>query len=273
MTRLSAEFDRLFAVEGGALADAAGRTRALVLEVVQPAGWDALAPAWQGVQSELDLPAPAIAVSGTDGLQLWFSLEAAVDAAQGHAFLAALRERFLPDVAPARVRLYPDPAQPGRRAAPVPALQVNCTDWSAFVAADLAVMFTDTPWLDIPPGDEGQAALLRPLQSTRASEFEAALARLRERASRADAPASVPVPPGAPVSARAQPVPAAPTAEAVSETADDESTHPAIPASVTAAVFATTAEDDPRRFLMRVMNDERVDMAHRIEAAKALLGR
>ena len=134
MDPLDTELDRLFAVAPGAspmtLADAAGRTRALVLEVVQPTGWDALAPLWQGVQAELDLPAPAIAVSGTDGLQLWFSLELAVEPAQGHAFLDALRARFLPDLPAARVRLLPDPAQPGRHPAMVPALQVNCTDWS-----------------------------------------------------------------------------------------------------------------------------------------------
>ena len=270
MTRLNAEFDRLYAVPDGAspaaLADAAGRVRALVLEVVQPAGWEALAPAWQGAQAELDLPAPAIAVSGTDGLQLWFSLESAIDAPQGHVFLDALRERFLPDVPPARVRLLPDPAQPGRHAAPVPALQVNCTDWSAFVAPDLAVMFTDTPWLDIAPGDEGQAALLRPLRSVKPAELDAALARLRAGASRAGAPAAATVS----ASERAKPAPAA---VAIDPTPDDESTHPAIDPAITAAVLAATTEDDPRRFLLRVMNDERVEMALRIEAAKALLQR
>ncbi|MBW8758401.1 MAG: hypothetical protein JF586_12385 [Burkholderiales bacterium] len=252
MDNLDTELDRLFAVAPGAspmtLADAAGRTRALVLEVAQPTGWDALAPLWQGVQSELDLPATAIAVSGTDGLQLWFSLESPVDPTQGHAFLDALRARFLADVPPGRVRLLPDPAQPGRTPAMVPALQVNCTDWSAWVAPELAVMFTDTPWLDIEPVDDGQAALLRPLRSIKPAEFDAALARLREPASRADAdaPASPPTLPG-----ERAPAP--------------------LSAAVTSASPAASREDDPRRFLLRVMNDERIDMALRIEAAKALL--
>jgi hypothetical protein len=260
MDLLATELDRLFAVAPGAspisLLDAAGRTRALVLEVVQPMGWAALLPAWQGAQAELDLPAPAIAVSGTDGLQLWFSLESAVDAAQGHAFLEALRARFLPDVPPARVRLLPDAAQSGRHAAPVPALQVNCVDWSAFVAPDLAVMFSDTPWLDIEPGADGQAALLRPLRSIGPAQFDAALARLREDASSARAGA-----PPVPDLAASDPPP------------DDERTHPnlAAAAAATAALSATSADVDPRRFLLRVMNDERVEMALRIEAAKALL--
>ena len=268
MTSLSAEFDRLFAVAPGSLVDAQGHTRALVLEVVQPTGWDALAPVWQAVQAELDLPAPAIAVSGTDGLQLWFSLESAVDATQGHAFLEALRERLLPEQSPARVRLLPDPAQPGRHVAPVPALQVNCTDWSAFVAADLAVMFSDTPWLDIEPGADGQATLLRPLRSIKPGELDAALARLRTQASRTGGPA--------PAGERAQPAPVASAVDAavvVAPTPDDESTHPSMAPAIAAAVLATTPDDDPRRFLLRVMNDERIDMALRIEAAKALLQR
>jgi len=268
MDPLDTELDRLFAVAPGAspmtLADAAGRTRALVLEVAQPTGWDALAPLWQGVQADLDLPAPAIAVSGTDGLQLWFSLESPVDPAQGHAFLDALRARFLPAVPLARVRLLPDPAQPGRSPAMVPALQVNCTDWSAWVAPELAVMFTDTPWLDIEPVDDGQAALLRPLRPIKPAEFDAALARLREPASRAD------VPSGDPARAAAGASIAGPAGERAPGPLAEQAKTP------TAALAATTAsptEDGPRGFLLRVMHDERIDMALRIEAAKALLGR
>ena len=54
----------------------------MVLELTGPADWDVLSAVWRGVQADLELPAPAIAVSGTDGLQLWFSLEAPVPAAQ-----------------------------------------------------------------------------------------------------------------------------------------------------------------------------------------------
>lgn len=279
MDPLDTELDRLFAVAPGAspmsLADAAGRTRALVLEVVQPTGWDALAPLWQGVQAELDLPAPAIAVSGTDGLQLWFSTESVVEPAQGHAFLDALRTRFLPDVPPSRVRLLPDPAQPGRRPAMVPALQVNCTDWSAWVAPELAVMFTDTPWLDIEPVDDGQAALLRPVRSIKPADFDAALARLREPAPRAEAPASAGMGALAGASALAGAVPGgsavlgAPMAAKPVAPVDHA---PASPSVAPAVATGTPASDDaPRRFLLRVMNDERMDMAMRIEAAKALL--
>ena len=243
MNRLDAELDRLylgglvFATQDAqtvSLVDARGRVRALVLEVVQPAGWDALSRVWQGVQAELELPEPAIAVSGTDGLQLWFSLETSVDAARAHAFLAALRERFLADVPAQRVRLYPDAGTPARHAALVPAPQGEPGNWSAFVSADLAAVFSDTPWLDVEPGEEGQAALLRGLRSIKPAAFDAVLAAPLPQGEAAPAPGPAPAP--------------APGREPESATASD-----------------------PRAFLLRVMNDERVEMALRIEAAKALL--
>ena len=244
MNRLQTEMNRLYL--GGlvfaqadaqdlSLVDARGRVRALVLELAQPTGWDALSEVWHGVQMELELPAPGIAVSGRDGLQLWFSIETAIPANQAHEFLEALRVRFLAHVPATRVRLWPTPAQPPQHAALVPALQADTGNWSAFVAPDLAAIFSETPWLDVEPGEEGQAALLRALQTMKPAAFEAALAGMR-----ATAP-QVPAPVVAPASAR----------------------------ELTAAAMEAT--DDPRRFLLRVMNDESVALALRIEAAKALL--
>ncbi len=241
MTRLDTELNRLYLgglvfaqqdAQALSLVDARGRVRALVMEVAQPTGWDALSRVWQGVQTELELPAPAIAVSGTDGLQLWFSLEASVDVARAHAFLEALRVRFLADVPAKRVRLLPDPAEPGRHAPLVPELQASGDAWSAFVSSDLVGVFSESPWLDIEPGDEGQAALLRGLQSIKPAAFEAALARVDAGARDAHANAS---------------------------------------ADAAAPVATSQPTDDPRRFLLRVMNDESVPLALRIDAAKALL--
>lgn len=226
MTRLAAEFDRLYrAGPDASSVDAQGRVRAAVLEVVQPTGWTALSPLWQGTQAELELPASAIAVSGQDAIQLWFSLEAPVAAQEAHDFLAGLRERFLPEVPASRIRLWPDAATPSRPLASVPALQASTGNWSAFVSPDLIGVFSDTPWLDIEPNDEGQAALLRPLQSIKPVAFASACAHLRPSARAPEAPSPV----------------------------------------------GSTPEDDPRRFLLRVMNDDSIAMALRIEAAKALL--
>ncbi len=242
MNRLDTELNRLFlgglvfapdSAQALSLVDVRGRTRAMVLEVVRPTNWEALSEVWHGVQVELELPAPGIAVSGSDGLQLWFSLETAIPAAEAHAFLEALRTRFLEHVPPARVRLWPTPD--ARHAALIPALQADTGNWSAFVAPDLAAIFSETPWLDVEPGEEGQAALLRGVQAIKRAAFDAALAGMRATARHAAA--------------------GAPAAEPARETAG----------------AANDATDDPRSFLLRVMNDESVPLALRIEAAKALL--
>ena len=239
MNRLDAELDRLYGAspQEPRLVDAAGRVRALVLEVVQPAGWDALSEVWHGVQMELELPAPGIAVSGHDGLQLWFSLAAAIPARLALDFLEALRTRFLAHIPASRVRLWPDAAEPTRHAALIPAAQADDEHWSAFVAPDLVALFSETPWLDVEPGEEGQAALLRGLQSIKREAFDAALAGMQASASQAAA-----------------------------------SAHALVHVVNAPAAGATaTPEGDPRRFLLRVMNDESVVLALRIEAARALL--
>ncbi|MEH3085273.1 MAG: hypothetical protein PGN26_01740 [Xylophilus ampelinus] len=244
MNALQQELRRLYLTPAGdaaarrdpdapaALLGAGDATRCLVLELARPADWRALGRAWQGAQAELDLPAPGIAVSGTDGMQLWFSLERPVPAAQGHAFLQALADRFLPDTAPARLGLMPS-ADGARHAAPVPAPRGADGNWSAFVAPDLAPVFGETPWLDIPPGEEGQAALLRALQPIGPAAFAEAAHRL-------------------------QPQPAAGSAGA--------------PAAAPRETFSdATGDGDARAFLRRVMDDAGVPLALRIEAAKALL--
>ncbi|MBN8488253.1 MAG: hypothetical protein J0M20_11100 [Burkholderiales bacterium] len=162
MTRVDAEFARLFALDGqGALIDGAGRSRALVLDWAAPADWDELGAVWRGVQDVLGWPAPAIAVSG-EALQLWFSLVEPVSADQARTLLVALRRRLLPADRAMRVEGWP---REGRHACrpgePLPGDE----RWSAFVAPDLAPLFAQTPWLDVPPGDDGQAALLAGLGS------------------------------------------------------------------------------------------------------------
>ena len=223
MNRLQSELNRLYlpGPQAHGNDDPSGRVRALVIELTRPPSWEALASIWRGVQTELAFPAPAIAVSGTDGLQLWFSLAEPIAISQAQAFLEGLRVRFLPEVEPERIRMMP--------AARVPAQQASTGNWSAFVAPDLAPVFGDTPWLDIPPNEEGQATLLRGLAMMDQPVFEAAVKRL------------------------------GPSAEA-----RVTSVTPAQPVAV-------PADEDPRRFLLRVMNDDTVALALRIEAAKALL--
>ncbi len=231
MTRLQTELNRLYRPRHQVPGPADGApVRAMVLELTGPPEWETLSSAWRGVQAELALPAPGIAVSGTDALQLWFSLAEPVAPGRARAFLEGLRRRFLGDVDTRRVRLLTD-------AAPVPAEQPRSGNWSAFVAPDLAPVFAETPWLDIAPNEEGQAALLGALEVTKPAAFEAALRALgpaEEGLARAAAEAV------ATPELRAHPVPA-------------------------------PADADPRRFLQQVMQDERAPLALRVEAARVLL--
>jgi hypothetical protein len=242
MSRLQTELQRLFFLPDAgqaapgelALVGPAGEVRTMVLEVARPAGWDALSKAWTGVQADLDLPAPAIAVTGVDGCQLWFSLARPVPLADATAFVEALRATYLDGVRPDRITTRPSPAPGGRSVKMIPALQGDSGFWSAFVAQDLAPLFAEEPWLDLTPGDDAQADLLSRVDSIKPDAFARALQQLRQ-------PSAATTPPGT----------------------DEPRT----------AVPRTTGIQglDPRQFLLDVMADTTIDLGLRIQAAKALL--
>ena len=179
MNRLELELTRLYATQ----ADAGG-VGALVLEVADPAEWQPLAAVFQGLQADLDLPAPAIAVNGRDAMQLWFSLAQPLPAADAVAFLELLRLRYMGHINRHRVRLLAGAVEP------VPALQAGTGMWSAFVAPDLASVMADEPWLDLPPNPDGQAALLARLQSIAPAALQRAMAQLQPAAAPGGAAAS-----------------------------------------------------------------------------------
>lgn len=175
MNPLETEYLRLYLVDdptAGApsLMTVDGRVRAMVMELARPADWSVVSTVWQGVQTDLDLPAPAIAVTGNDGYQLWFSLAEPVTAAEASFFLESLRQRFLSGIAPERISMLPTET---RHVPRVPTLQQSTGQWSAFVAPDLAAIFADSPGLDVCPRVEAQAKMLAPLKSIKASVFEA----------------------------------------------------------------------------------------------------
>ncbi|MDB5958078.1 hypothetical protein [Ramlibacter sp.] len=247
MNRLQAEWRRLYlpaaaaseaaGAEPTAPALAGGRTRALVLALAAPGAWDGVRAVWQGVQADLQLPAPAIAVAGSAGYQLWFSLAEAVPADQALAFLAALRSRYLGAARPERIATFPaDAAAPAGGAPRLPPHEIGPGRWSAFVATDLAALFNEEPWLDLPPSAEAQADLLSRVQSTALADWQ----RARERL------------------AAAVVAEAAPAAAIAVASAD--------PAAAPGA-----QHEDARRFLLGIMNDPAVALNLRIEAAKALL--
>ena len=237
MNPLQFELARLYgldasAADGAAPADGHGERqrgiRALVLELRPPAGWGRLSSVWTGAQADLGLPPPAIAVSGVDGLQLWFSLASPTAPSAGALFLQGLRARYLPDLGSTHVRLIADTAQ----LPSAPPFEASPDHWSAFIAPDLASVFADTPWLDVPPNDEGQATLLRALEPIRQVAFEAALNQL---GAIKEAPVDL-------------------TLSGPREMRTLEQ-----------------GGANAQRFLRRVMDDETAPLALRIEAAKALL--
>jgi hypothetical protein len=225
-SRLARELQRLYLSSGKPCQGGIDLVRALVLGVSRPAAWEPLGAVWKGVQTDLELPAPAIAVNGSDGLQLWFSLADGVGAAQGQAFLDGLRAKYLSGIPAHRMTM-----QCTAVGAPLPGSVHADEQWSAFVAADLAPLFESSPWLDMPPSEEGQAELLARLRSIQPGAFNVALGRLR-----VGTDATVDAPPG--------PGGLAPGHRA----------HPAA-----------------EQFLLQVMNDTAAPMALRVEAAKALL--
>ena len=259
MNRLQSEQQRLYlppdpgaggpqtAAEERRLIDADGQVRAMVLALARPADWEALSKVWQGVQLDLALPAPAIAVAGADGYQLWFSLAEPVAASQALAFLESLRRHYLSDILATRIGLLPTldatSALAAVHARLVPAALPGSEHWSAFVSPDLAPVFAEEPWLDSPPNPVGQSDLLSRLECIAAADFHRVLERL-------------------------QPATTAPLSNTTAGSA-----------GLAGAAFEVMPGGsapagkwlDPKRFLLEIMNNDSVALNLRIDAAKALL--
>jgi len=262
MNKLQTELSRLYLTHDASsegqdstetafsLINAKGQVRAMVIEVAQQAALDGVASLWQGVQADLGLPAPTIAVSGIDGCQVWFSLVEPVPIAVAHDFLESLRLRYLSDIAPRHIRLMPvsdaSAETAVQHARMVPALQAATGHWSAFVAPGLISMFADEPWLDMPPNPDAQANLLSSFDSIKSADFRQAQDRLHS--------------PIAPVFSASRDTEGAPP-----DTTGWENAQPsAMPTSEHESL-------NPKRFLLSVMNDPAVALHLRIEAATALL--
>jgi hypothetical protein len=221
--------------------------RALVLELARPADWSLLGTVWRGVQTDLELPAPAIAVSGIDAYQLWFSLAEPVSIPQAGAFLDALCVRYLSLVAPGRLSKWPcvDASSPTpiQHALLVPALHQATGRWSAFVAPDLAAIFAEEPWLDLAPNPEAQAKVLARLECIKPAAFQVALEQLTPDSSA--------------------------KTSTMAFISDEKTGHPT--SQETSALGQPDKHREARGFLLSVMNDKTVELHLRIEAAKALL--
>ena len=208
-----------------------GLVRALVLELARPADWDLLSSLWRGVQTDLAFPAPGIAVSGVDGYQLWFSLAEPVAVVEAAAFLDALRRHYLGGVAPGRVRTIPSLA--GTPHSPQPESLPQIPEEQPGTSRWSAYVASDLA----PIFAEEPWLFQEPSPDAQAS----VLNRLTS------------IKPAAFQAALALLRPAAVSGR---------------PAPVSAG---TAPRQEPRSFLLAVMNDPATDLQWRIEAAKALL--
>jgi hypothetical protein len=221
------------------LINAEGRVRVMVMVFEKTADWVRVASLLEVLQDELELPLPALSVSGRSGFRLWFSLAELVPVAQARLFLDGLHRKYLADMPPAGLQLRPATAARAGEA-PVlvkltPALHLTTGRWSAFIDPSLGSMFADEPGLAMAPNMDRQAQILAGLKCIEADDFQRVLGLLSEPVTPAD------VAGGAAVS-KAGP-----------------------------CLQHKNDFSDPASFLLAVINDPSVATLERIRAAEALL--
>lgn len=206
--------------------------------------WPVVAALFQAMQDELDLPAPAISVSGRAGFRIWFSLLEPLPIEEARHFLADLRARFLGEIPEHHLVFFPEMALAGLEGAMVmklvPGLHPETGKWSAFIDPAMGSMFADEAGLEMAPNMDRQADLLAGFKSMQIDDFHRAAGLLSKLVS---------------VNAGSSPALSACATEAL-----------------TRSTFSPgNKHDDPVSFLLAVMNEPSLGMAERIEAAKALL--
>jgi hypothetical protein len=173
------------------LVSEAGLVRALVMEFGGKGGgeahWAALCTIANAVQHELDLPAPAVSISGT-AFQLWLSLATPVPLVQAQQFVQLLRSTFLP--ASTDILAVPPSAYLEQAQLP-PCLQPS-GKWAAFIHPGMGAAFADEPGLDMPPTPAAQLGFLDGVRSIAPVQFAQALAKLQQHAGLAPAPVVAP---------------------------------------------------------------------------------
>ncbi|MFZ4536937.1 hypothetical protein [Propionivibrio sp.] len=262
MNKLNTELQRLYALHGQQLDDSAesspdGKARAMVVDFERAADWEQAAKLYLAVQNDLNLPAPAVSVSGLKGYGVWFSLEEPVPVAQARIFLNALRLSYLVDIPAANIGLRPDAYEPAPAIQAVtnlpPSLNILNGKWSAFIDPSLGSMFIDEPWLEMSPNMAKQAGILAGLESINTEDFQKALILLQTQATADTHPGLPPV--------------------ASSAAIQNQSSTLCGSGAGRYELTLNAGKDysDPESFLLAVMNDPTASAGHRIAAAKALL--
>ncbi|GAB2181210.1 hypothetical protein DLREEDagrD3_14330 [Denitratisoma sp. agr-D3] len=178
-----------------ALVNAQGQVRTLVMTLHRNQDWPAIAALYAGLEQDLDLPLPALAVLADGGFQLWFSLAEPVPVASGHALLAGLQRRYLAHIPAERLDWQPTAADPTPTLRLVPHRLGTEERWSAFIDPSLGAMFATEAGLDVPPNLEGQANILARCQAIKLADLARALGQLAPPdESPSSAPTAAPMP-------------------------------------------------------------------------------
>ncbi len=156
----------------------------------ETAHWTLLCDVANALQAELDLPAPAVSVSGTDGYGLWLSLATPIASALAQEFVSLLRLAYFPDVKVASDAASTLIALP-------PCLTPASDKWAAFIHPGMGASFADESGLEMAPPLGGQVTFLEGLQPIDAVQFDDALALLRGKHTVAPPPAPLRAAPAA----------------------------------------------------------------------------
>lgn len=228
------------------LVSADGLVRAMVVVFEKASDWERVAKLYQGIQEDLELPAPAISVSGHAGYQLWLSLAACIPEIKVRLFLEALRQKYLADVSLSGLRLLPYAGQSLINL--VPALHEETGKWSAFIDPSMGAMFVEESGLDMAPNMDRQGDMLSGLKCIKTGDFERALDILQSEA------------------------------ESKVRLKEELAAELKVNARQSAGLGHEYSKlsisnhfTDPKTFLLAVMNDASASAGHRIRAAKALL--
>lgn len=230
-----------------------GTVRAMIIDFNKASDWEQVEKLYQACQNNLNLPAPAVSVSGDSAYRLWISLAEPVPIERAQTFLHALRLKFLADIPAANLNLFPDPDSSTEAAQCeielMPALHRHTGKWSAFIDPSMVAMFVDGPWLEMAPNMDKQADILGRLTSICAEDFERALVIIQ-----------------GPLE------PDSSNKVSFTDARGQDSAHTDRVTNLVCSAFSQgNSYSNPKNFLLAVMNDSSATANQRIKAAKALL--
>ena len=173
------------------LVSEAGQARAMIFDfdgVAQGKGkehWEALISLSTRMQTELDLPAPAVTISGRKGWGLWLSLEQPVPVAHAQLFVNLVYKEYLANIPKDQIDLRPDVHQVSSAAQAViklpPCVHRASGMWAAFIDPSTGGDYVEVPGLQEAPSMAAQAELLANVKSISPQQFGSALFQLQAK--------------------------------------------------------------------------------------------